>query len=210
MRQDDEGVCLQYWFLYMYNDAPNRHEGDWEMIQIKLDASEEPVEAAHAGDQAGLCRAWADVERDGDRPLVYIARGSHASFYDHKEGGHRSNVAILPNKGLPFPLEAALRGVSWAVQTAIFFLRLEDQTPTHPEGETSLQRGEWIDPEVVVFPAIETVTAESDFWWMRLRCPWGSCHPCLFGDTAPDPPWEQGQKWSAPLDWMAKLALDKK
>ena len=28
-----EGVCLQYWFLYMYNDAPNRHEGDWEMIK---------------------------------------------------------------------------------------------------------------------------------------------------------------------------------
>ena len=45
---------------------------------------------------------------------------------------------------------------------------------------------------------------------MRLRCPWGSCHTRLFGDTAPDPPWEQGQKWSAPLEWMAKLALDKK
>ena len=25
----DDSIVLQYWYLYIYNDAPNKHEGDW-------------------------------------------------------------------------------------------------------------------------------------------------------------------------------------
>src|SRR5581483_800728 len=80
----DNGIGLEYWFLYPYNDAPNKHEGDWEMIALELDASEQPVQAGYASHKSGLRRAWADVEKASDdprRPVVYIARGSHASYF---------------------------------------------------------------------------------------------------------------------------------
>ena len=33
----EEGqTALQYWFFYVYNDYNDRHEGDWEMIQLEL------------------------------------------------------------------------------------------------------------------------------------------------------------------------------
>ena len=30
----DDRLALQYWFFYPYNDYTNKHEGDWEMIQL--------------------------------------------------------------------------------------------------------------------------------------------------------------------------------
>ena len=53
MRRDERGLPA-YWFLYMYNDAPNKHEGDWEMVKIELDVEERPVEAAYASHRSGF------------------------------------------------------------------------------------------------------------------------------------------------------------
>ena len=33
-------TALQYWFFYIYNDFNNKHEGDWEMIQLVFDAAD--------------------------------------------------------------------------------------------------------------------------------------------------------------------------
>ena len=33
-------VVVQYWFFYVYNDWNDRHEGDWEMIQLVFDAED--------------------------------------------------------------------------------------------------------------------------------------------------------------------------
>lgn len=32
-------LALQYWFFYTYNDWNDKHEGDWEMVQVVLRAS---------------------------------------------------------------------------------------------------------------------------------------------------------------------------
>ncbi len=32
-------LALQYWFFYVFNDFNNKHEGDWEMIQLDFDAA---------------------------------------------------------------------------------------------------------------------------------------------------------------------------
>src|SRR3954453_18958295 len=100
---EDDTLWLQYWFFYFLNDYQlawgiDVHQGDWEMIQLRLGpGSDEPVEAAYA--QHAFCevRAWEDVSRlsgekeadgvepqpgDADRPLVYPGRGSHASFFE--------------------------------------------------------------------------------------------------------------------------------
>jgi hypothetical protein len=86
----DGRVWLQYWFWYFYNDYnligpfihAGLHEGDWEMVQLRLDAAgEAPDLAVYAQHQHAGASEWAQVERRGDRPVVYPARGSHASYF---------------------------------------------------------------------------------------------------------------------------------
>ena len=33
-----ETLVLQYWFFWVYNDWNDKHEGDWEMIQLEFPA----------------------------------------------------------------------------------------------------------------------------------------------------------------------------
>jgi hypothetical protein len=86
----DGRVWLAYWFFYFYNDfnllgplvRAGLHEGDWEMIQLRLDAGgDAPDLALYAQHRGGEQRAWNHVERVGERPVVYPARGSHASYF---------------------------------------------------------------------------------------------------------------------------------
>jgi hypothetical protein len=202
-------TVLTYWFLSAYNDAPNKHEGDFEMIAIELDSDHQPVQAGYSSHQSGLRRRWTDVEKDQGRPLVYVARGSHASYFDHKRNGHRTN-SIPPRKGLDPRIEYLMAKFAIFFQDLVVVLRLLDRTPTHPDrpGDQPLDRGEFLDPELVVLPELTELDAQPQFWWMRLRCPWGSRHVRFFGDIAPDPPWEHGAKWTDPSSWINGLADD--
>jgi hypothetical protein len=85
------GAWLQYWFFYYYNDFPGfdsgDHEGDWEMVQIRVDEQARPIVAVYAAHKSGLAAKWEDVERTGTgkaRPIVYVALGSHASYFHAK------------------------------------------------------------------------------------------------------------------------------
>jgi hypothetical protein len=86
----DGRVWLAYWFFYFYNDynligpliKAGLHEGDWEMIQLRLDpAGQVPDLAVYAQHKHADQRPWDQVERVGDQPVVYPARGSHASYF---------------------------------------------------------------------------------------------------------------------------------
>jgi len=81
-------IAVQYWFFYAYNDAAlNEHEGDWEMIEILLDASENPVSAVYSQHLQGQRALWGDVEKvDATHPKVYVARGSHANYFRPYQG----------------------------------------------------------------------------------------------------------------------------
>jgi hypothetical protein len=84
------GFALQYWFFWYFNQFNDLHEGDWEGMQLTFDAdtprealTEQPQEIIvfqHAG---GERAGWDDskVEKEGSRPVVYPAAGSHATFY---------------------------------------------------------------------------------------------------------------------------------
>lgn len=88
----DGNVWLQYW-LFSY-DNPHHvvgsHQGDWELIQLKVDPHRSPAEGGllaatcfQHGDQDG--REGDDLAKllDGDGRLpVMVARGSHASYFD--------------------------------------------------------------------------------------------------------------------------------
>ena len=84
-------VWLQYWLWYFYNDyqlsfALGTHEGDWEMVQFRMDDDAgHPDIAIYAQHRYGEMRPWEDVEKfpgDADRAIVYVARGSHASYFE--------------------------------------------------------------------------------------------------------------------------------
>jgi hypothetical protein len=84
-------LWLQYWLWYFYNDyqlvlGAGTHEGDWEMVQFRMDAEAgHPDIAVYAQHSYAEMRPWAKVERfqpDDERPIVYVGRGSHASYYE--------------------------------------------------------------------------------------------------------------------------------
>jgi hypothetical protein len=105
-----DDLWLQYWFFYFYNDfnlighiiKAGLHEGDWEMIQIRL-RDEQPDRAVYAQHTGASARDWSQIDLvpGTGRPLVYVARGSHASYFepgthwngtwfDHSDGKRRS------------------------------------------------------------------------------------------------------------------------
>src|SRR5918999_2201768 len=76
------GQWLQYWMLFEGNTQDRgilrtgQHEGDWELIQLRLrrDRPVQVVYAQHSGAESCGFR-WA---ARGERPVVQLARGSHA------------------------------------------------------------------------------------------------------------------------------------
>jgi hypothetical protein len=100
---DAEGrLWLQYWFFYYYNNKAfmgiGVHEGDWEMIQIRLDRQNKPNVLTYSQHREGARASWADTERvmtpDGPAPVVFCARGSHACYF--RPGVHKE-APVVPD-----------------------------------------------------------------------------------------------------------------
>jgi len=80
-------IIIQYWFFYVFNPATyNNHEGDWEMVQLVLDSSLEPVDAMYSQHESGMRADWSMVDKSGDTMKVYVALGSHANYYHPYQG----------------------------------------------------------------------------------------------------------------------------
>ncbi len=84
-------LALQYWMYYYFNDWNNDHESDWEMIMFFFDATSveealtmEPTRLIYAQHGGGERAKWDDgkLRLEDGRPIVYSARGAHASFYE--------------------------------------------------------------------------------------------------------------------------------
>lgn len=82
-------TVLQYWFFYPYNKWLNRHEGDWEMIQVMLDRkTKQPLKVIYAQHDGKTPFDWDDVNKTNEtHSQVYVAEGSHASYKDTDAGG---------------------------------------------------------------------------------------------------------------------------
>lgn len=101
---------LQYWLWYFYNDyrltaGVGLHEGDWEMVQFRLGDDLTPDYAVYNQHKKAQRRPWDRVEKDphnSDTALVYVARGSHASYFE--PGVHPTEVwADVCDGGRPGP-----------------------------------------------------------------------------------------------------------
>jgi Vacuolar protein sorting-associated protein 62 len=84
-------IALQYWFFYVFNNFNDKHEGDWEMIQLDFDASSaqqalgmRPALVGFSQHEGAESAHWDDSKLeivDGTHPVVYPALGSHANYY---------------------------------------------------------------------------------------------------------------------------------
>jgi hypothetical protein len=62
------------------------HEGDWERITLYLDEADPegapPASVGFYRHSTNTFKKWSTIEKEGDRPVVYCAIGSHASLPD--------------------------------------------------------------------------------------------------------------------------------
>jgi hypothetical protein len=93
-------MLIQYWYFYYYDEwrAPvfaglltQKHESDWEVITLGLDAEAKPLFVADSAHCGGSWRYWNEIEVStklpGPRvhPLVAVAEGSHANYPDPRQ-----------------------------------------------------------------------------------------------------------------------------
>jgi len=88
---EEEGkLALQYWFYYPFNDWNNKHESDWEMIQLVFDAptakealSQTPELVGYSQHEGAESATWDDekLEKRGEHAVVYPGAGSHANQF---------------------------------------------------------------------------------------------------------------------------------
>ena len=95
-------VVLQYWFFWVFNDWNDKHEGDWEMVQLLIDApsveealTTTPTSLAFAQHEGSETALWTDpkVHKDGDHVAVYPGQGSHAAYYTQAQWFGKSAAA---------------------------------------------------------------------------------------------------------------------
>ena len=83
-------IDLQYWLWYPFNpysptvpagELWQVHEGDWEAVSVITDAQGAPIAAGYSQHGEGRRREWRNVPKQGARPIVYVALGSHANYF---------------------------------------------------------------------------------------------------------------------------------
>lgn len=88
-------TTVQYWFFYYYNDWLNQHEGDWESITLVFETDSAavpttnvtPTHVAYSQHNDWLIfdgrevKTWSATPTENGQPIVYVARGSHASYF---------------------------------------------------------------------------------------------------------------------------------
>jgi len=82
-------IDLQFWIWYPWDvysptvppgELWQVHEGDWEAVSVIVGAKGAPLEVGYSEHDEGVRRTWAKAPRQGLRPLVYVALGSHANY----------------------------------------------------------------------------------------------------------------------------------
>lgn len=155
-------IAIQYWFFYYDNIWCNHHEGDWEMIQVVLDGrnQDSPLYAVYAQHDSATRRQWRDVQKTADgHPIVYVAKGSHASYFrsfEHyptlnslvclDESTSNSDAPTLATEALPANVDGhwiTFKG-HWGNQGKGFLAHLPFGDQDGPNGP--FKKARWVDP----------------------------------------------------------------
>ena len=104
-----------YWFFYCNNKKSlDRHEGDWENITVRLNGKNEATEVAYNAHGAPKIYKWGEINHyGGTHPIVYSAKGSHASY--PKEGTYPTLVSGVQ--------DSAKKGKIWRTWAHLRYVR---------------------------------------------------------------------------------------
>jgi hypothetical protein len=175
-RQDGHAgrIALQYFFYYPFNDFNNKHESDWEKIQLEFAAPNarsaldvEPDLVAYAQHYGAETSRWDDEKlqiRDATHPVVYVSAGSHASQYS-------DDLFLGRSARQGFGCDSTLG----------------------PHRE--------VRPRVETIPA-NAARAARKFPWVGYEGHWGEVGPRRFYQAPTGP--SRKQMWDRPFSWSAK------
>ncbi len=207
-------VALQYWWFFFYNDAWNRHQGDWESITLFLHRGPggfEPLGAAYASHDLGRWRRWQDIERvdgagvaddAGTHPVVHVARGSHASYFDHNENGYHPEMSRKLR--VPFLGDYAIPS-KFALETRSATDWVADAQSGIGIGKAVLADRVRVMPPEATLRDLPALRADDEWWWLAFRGLWGAPEFLpFFGGSGPRGPKWQGVKWSNPFRWVMR------
>jgi RsiW-degrading membrane proteinase PrsW (M82 family) len=171
-------VSVQYWALYFYNDWFNKHEGDWEMVQVMLGAGGQPEWVVLSQHHGGTRRAWSQAPvEEGTHPAAYVALGSHANYFVGDEVF--ANSQEIADRRITI---VDRTGSAGRVIPRVILIPERDQLARDPDG--------WPDAA-----------------WLPFRGRWGEvAAQSDFG--GPLGPADKGEQWERPFAWGIAQPLD--
>ena len=102
---------ITYWLFYAYSVTAGQfgpHEGDWERVTVCLDEFERPTKVIYHQHGTHETRPWTWAPKLGTHPIVYSAKGSHASY---PVAGRRDTTQDLADEGDVWPTWTTLENV---------------------------------------------------------------------------------------------------
>ncbi|MGI9030461.1 MAG: hypothetical protein ACR2HP_10830 [Ilumatobacteraceae bacterium] len=180
---DGEVLVAQYWLYYVYNDWNDRHESDWEMIQLlfgtpSVTAALEQGPALYAfaqhegseyhyPDDAVELDVEEATETEGGKvrlidrsPVVYPGQGSHAAYFDRAHWFGKSGATGFGCDDTSAPLDE-------------------------------------VRPRVIVLPT--DAPTDGEFAWLSFPGHWGERRP-MFNDGPTGP--AAKEQWAEPVQWV--------
>jgi RsiW-degrading membrane proteinase PrsW (M82 family) len=176
--ENPEFITIQYWLFYYYNDWFNKHEGDWELVQVVLQASGKPEWVALSQHHGGTRRDWEALKvENGTHPAVYVAYGSHANYFWGDE--------IYPNG------------------TKIGNIQIEIMDRTGTAGRIIPEVILIPDPQEIEQNPLEWTGLE----WVSFLGRWGEIAP-QSDFSGPIGPTAKGLQWEQPYAWGMNTSMD--
>jgi hypothetical protein len=185
-------VAVQYWLFFFYNHWRNVHEADWEVVTVFHNKASDTVRDVCLSSHEGGHRRFRDqVAFDGDHPIVYVAVGSHALYFEPRGDGYDPALSFGAPKGMVRVTGRVSvgRDRDWVPSVEA------DKVDTLPV--LAYRLAEMVDPA-----GLNPRSADwAEWWWLAYGGKWGRITP-IAGPPA------QGIKWSDPAAWADTLHIE--
>jgi hypothetical protein len=169
-------LAVEYWFYYPFNDYNNKHESDWERIQVEFDAADaqaalaaRPTRVVYSEHEGSEFADWGAAKLGvvgGTHPVVYVSAGSHANHF-----GSALYLGRSASQGLGC--------------------------------DTTLGANTVVDPLVRTIPT-NPVAAVRAFPWIGYQGTWGEQETRAFYTGPTGPNMKEG--WNQPFSWSEQAA----
>jgi hypothetical protein len=188
--QAGELVAVQYWLFFFYNPWHNLHEADWELVTVLHDPRADRPQSVCASAHGSGTRLPPDrVTWIEDQPLIYVAAGSHALYFEPEAANPGSDVPTGADRH-----DARGRLRLGAGSTRDWVADVEpDRCLDLPSAPYELRQ----------LPDVDGLHPGADgwvsWWWLAYGGGWGRVRPI------PGPAF-QGPRWDDPIGWASTLS----